>query len=332
VRIDEPVTFWHTLTTRQDDAIAVVVPVGPEHNPVAAVESSCRAARAGQVRVVHIIVLNGIADPSQKAEAIRQAMERIADSYVLVSINADVGYVRAVRYGLDLSAELGLRADRVGFLDADSYLRRQQHWVHAVAALDRDPTLDAISGLVIHTQCQVWETLSSATFIAALEEAYGAPVNKPYLQGGAGGSLARRDVFSRAVDTALRLRTLIGPTLSATSIAAGRHVIATSVLPCGHTPRRSMQEWTESVTAYERSWRTLVRLYGTGIETPWLTFLSAAERAVADKPALLLDLLQNVQLRRAVVEQVEADAERLATSTADPTSVVVAASRDGGST
>jgi hypothetical protein len=303
--------IWHRPRRAESDTLAVIVPVGPAHDPVEAIRTSCRSAAAGRVPAVHLIVLNGQREPGAKAETLRRALAPITADYALVSIDAEVGYVRAIRYGLHLADELGLRPDRVGFLDADARLTSARHWAYEMAALDGDPRLDAVSGLVVHPLCQVWETLSSAAFVQALEGVFGAPVDKPYLQGGAGGSLARRGAFSRAVETALRLRTLVGPTLSASAVATGRHVRATSALPCRHTVRRTWPEWVESVSAYEWSWRRLVRLHGPGIEEPWRRFLAVAERALADRPALLRDVRRNTELRREIVR-------RMDTATASP--------------
>lgn len=284
----------------------VVVPVGPAHDPVPSVLRSDKAAMNSEVDLIHLVVVNG-AGAAERGEHALAGLHECLDRVAIVCIAADVGYIQAVRAGLELATSLGLRRDRIGFLDADAHLRSPTHWAAAIRALDREPDLDAISGLVVHDTCRIWETLSSSSFIAAMEAATGAPVNKPYLQGGAGGTLARWLPFANAVENALRLNTLIGPTLSATSIAAGRQVKATSALPCEHTPRRTMKEWTDSVSAYERSWRHLIDLLGADIEKPWREFLQQAEHALRDNPKLLVDVHYNGALRHDVVMRVHAE-------------------------
>jgi hypothetical protein len=306
----EQATTWHLPTPGGGSALGVIVPVGPSHDPVASIVCSDHAAVTGGMPVVHLVVVNGDGADA-RAPGLLCRLSGLKDRIALVSIGGPVGYVRAVRHGLGVADKLGLRGDRIGFLDADADLRAAMHWRETAAALDSEPDLDAISGLVVHADCRIWETLSSARFVAALERAVGGPIHKPYLQGGAGGTLARRAEFSQAVDDALQMGTLIGPTLSATSIAAGRRVVATSLLPCGHTPRRTMQEWTDSVTAYERSWRGLIDLFGNDIEKPWQEFLELAERALAGQPKLLVDLRYNTAMRQHIVAGVEAERRRL---------------------
>lgn len=284
--------------------LGVIVPVGPSHDPVRSVAASHHAAAASGLDVVHLIVVNGDGATARMAD-LRPRIATVTDRHVTVVIDSQVGYITAVRHGLQLADQLGLRSDRVGFLDADAELRCPDHWRVASQALDQQPDLDAISGLVVHPQCRVWETLSSAAFVAAMEQATGGPVEKPYLQGGAGGTLARRTPFDRAVNDALRLGTLLGPTLSATSLASHRRVVASSAMPCSHTPRRTMQEWIESVTAYEQSWRNLVDLFGWSIEKPWRGFLEDAERALAGNLKLLTDMRYNAILRQDIVIRVE---------------------------
>ncbi|MCK2245427.1 MULTISPECIES: hypothetical protein [unclassified Crossiella] len=225
-------------------------------------------------------------------------------SFSLVLVPVDIGYIRAVEIGLDLARSLGTRDDRVGFLDADALLCTSSHWRVLDEALNLQPELDAISGLVIHETCEIWETPSSAAFISALERSIGV-VEKPYIQGGAGGTLARREVFERSVTNALELGTLIGPTLSATAVAGGRQIRATSLLPCRHTPRKTMEDWVRSVTAYERSWRKLVKFYGPGVEEPWKDFLYSAKESLLSEPALLRRLAYSQKLRQQIVTTVE---------------------------
>ncbi|WP_020525216.1 hypothetical protein [Catelliglobosispora koreensis] len=297
---------WHVPAASSVSQLAVIVPVGPNHDPADSVARSDDAAQGTGTSLMHIVVVNGENADRRAADLIPKLHSRL-DRVVLVSNNDTIGYVRAVQSGMTLAVSLGLRTDRVGFLDADAQLRSPQHWQVLGAELDSQPELDAISGLVIHEQCQIWETLSSATFIAALELATGQPVTKPYLQGGAGGTLARWQPFANAVQDALRLNTLIGPTLSATSIASGRRVAATSTLPCGHTPRRTMKEWADSVTAYEHAWRGLIDLLGSDIEKPWREFLVAAEHALRDRHKLLVDIRYNGALRQQIVMRVTAE-------------------------
>lgn len=290
--------------------LGVIVPVGPSHDPVNSVITSDHSATTSGVDAAHLVIVNGT-DATSRVADIRSRLAPIDDRVAIVAINGPIGYIRAVRHGLRMADQLGLRSDRVGFLDADAELRSIEHWQVANLMLDESPNLDAISGLVVHAKCRVWETLSSATFVAAMERASGAPVCKPYVQGGAGGTLARREPFARAVNDALRLDTLIGPTLSASSLAAGRRVLATSALRCGHTPRRTMQEWTASVTAYEQSWRSLVELFGSDIEKPWQQFLDGAEQVLAGNMKLLTDMRYNAALRQDVVVRVEAQRRAL---------------------
>lgn len=291
-------------------ALGVAVPVGPAHDPVAAVITSDRAARRSGTRVVHLVVLNG-AGAEARAPGIEAALGGLADRVAVASVDAPIGYINAVRHCLLLADELQLRSDRIGFLDADATLRGPRHWHDLEAILDMDSEVDAASGLVVHERCRIWETLSSAEFVAAMERATGGPIHKPYLQGGAGGTLARRQPFETAVDDALRFGTLIGPTLSATSIAAGRRVMATSQLPCGHTPRRTMQEWSDSVTAYERSWRGLIDMLGSDIEKPWQEFLAFAERVLINDHRLLVDFRYNTAMRQQIVTRVVGELQML---------------------
>jgi len=308
--IDTATRVWHHgVRPLPDPAIPVVMPVGPDHNPMPSLDASLRASR-GAPALIHVVVLNGETADTGRVRTIRSGMRALAAPFALVEVRADIGYVRAVEIGLATATRLGARNDRVGFLDADSDLRDPRHWAHVNAELDSDASLDAVSGLVIHAECEVWETLSSARFVHALSQALGRPVEKPYIQGGAGGTLARRHVFEASVSAALAMGTLIGPTLSAAAIARGRSVRATGRLPCGHTRRRTMAEWLASVTTYERSWRKLVHLHGSDIETPWLSFLDRARHLLRHDPAILADIAENQRLRRNVVEAVERSAGR----------------------
>ncbi|MER6558527.1 hypothetical protein ABT300_12395 [Streptomyces sp. NPDC001027] len=287
-------------------SIPIVVPVGADHDPRPAIASSLRAASEASpcTQTMHILVFNGTREPAVDPGVLIKELSETTAAFAVASIAEDVGYIRAVQEGLGIAAHLGTRQDLVGFLDADAVLHGTAHWAFLERALATEPTLDAISGMVIHDQCEMWETPSSQKFIRALESTRGV-VNKPYIQGGAGGSLARRPAFERAVSTALDLGTLIGPSLSASALAAGRTIRATSHLPCGHTPRRTLEEWLTSVTAYEKSWRRLLGLYGTDIERPWREFLHDAEEVVSSDPGLSRDLADCQVLRQLVVDRVE---------------------------
>ncbi|EST27151.1 hypothetical protein [Streptomyces roseochromogenus] len=287
-------------------AIPVMVPVGPDHDPRPAIHSSLRAISEAppQTLALHILVFNGSRQPAVDPGLVIKELSESPAPFAVAVIRGDVGYIRAVREGLSISESLGTRQDLVGFLDADAVLRGPAHWSHLECALAAEPALDAISGMVIHEQCSMWETPSSQRFIQTLERVCGV-VSKPYIQGGAGGTLARRPAFERAVDTALDLGTLIGPSLSAHALSTGHTVRATSHLPCGHTPRRSLEEWLTSVTAYERSWRRLLSLYGTDIERPWREFLNSAVKHVVSDPQLARDLADCQALRQLVVDRVE---------------------------
>ncbi len=307
--VDTAARVWyHNVRPLPDPALAVVMPVGPDHNPIPSIEASLRASRDAPT-LIHVVVLNGETADTERVRTIRSGVRALAVPLVLIEVRADIGYVRAVEIGL-ATTRLDTRADRVGFLDADSELRDPHHWAQVNTELDSDESLDAVSGLVVHPVCEVWETLSSARFVHALSQALGHPVEKPYIQGGAGGTLARRQVFEAAVGAALAMGTLIGPTLSAAAIAQGRKVRATGRLPCGHTRRRTLAEWLASVTTYERSWRKLVELHGGEIELPWLSFLDRARYLLHHDPALLADIAENQRLRREVVETVERSGRR----------------------
>ncbi|TQF07171.1 glycosyltransferase family 2 protein [Kitasatospora acidiphila] len=286
--------------------LPIVVPVGPGHDPRAAVESSLRSSRGDGAHpsTLHIVILNGSREPAVEPGLLVRELTSLTPDLAVAVIPADVGYVRAVRAGLGIASRLGCHADLVGFLDADALLCDLGHWSVLAKALSLNPMLDAVSGLVIHEHCEVWETPSSQRFIEAVARVVGV-VEKPYIQGGAGGTLARRQVFEQAVDQALAMGTLIGPTLSATSLAAGREIRATSRLLCRHTPRRTLNEWVVSVTAYEKSWRALVREYGSDIERPWQQFLHVAEECVRTDHELARDLAHCQELRRQVVAAVE---------------------------
>ncbi|KNB53506.1 hypothetical protein [Streptomyces caatingaensis] len=289
-----------------EQAIPIIVPVGPDHDPRSAINSSLRATSEAVQRTdtMHVVVFNGAREPAITPDDLIKELSDTTAEFAVAIIPEDVGYVRAVQEGLGITARLDTRQDLVGFLDADAVLRGTAHWAFLEQALTTEPTLDAISGMVIHEQCKLWETPSSQKFIRVLERA-GSVVNKPYIQGGAGGTLARRPAFEQAVNTALNLGTLIGPSLSACALAAGRAVRATSHLPCSHTPRKTLGEWLDSVTAYEKSWRRLLALYGTDIERPWREFLHNAEEQVSSDPCLSSDFADCQVLRQLVVDRVE---------------------------
>ncbi|WP_431781230.1 hypothetical protein [Streptomyces chumphonensis] len=291
-------------------AIPVVLPVGPDHDPRPAVASSVRAASEDRpaTRIVHVLVLNGTRPHRVDPEVLVKEVAECTDAFAVADIPEDIGYIRAVRAGLRIASDLGTRADLVGFLDADAMLHGTAHWARLEAALAEEASLDAISGMVVHEQCRMWETPSSRRFVDALAHGREA-VSKPYIQGGAGGTLARRPAFEAAVGAALDLGTLIGPTLSASALAQGRVIRATSDLPCGHTARRTLEEWLTSVSVYERSWRRLRAVHGTGIERPWRDFLHDAEQRVRRDPGLARDLADCQALRRLVVERVEREEE-----------------------
>ncbi|MBZ9641422.1 hypothetical protein [Streptomyces sp. PSKA30] len=289
-----------------DSTLPIVVPVGPDHDPRPAIASSLRAASEASppTRTVHILVLNGTRAPAVDPGVLVKELEEFGSDFAVARIADDVGYIRAVLEGLGIARRLRTREDRVGFLDADAVLRGAAHWDVLETALSAEPELDAISGMVIHEQCELWETPSSQKFIQTLERAQGI-VSKPYIQGGAGGTLARRPAFEYAARMALDLGTLLGPTLSASSLAAGRAIRATSQLPCGHTPRTTLDEWLTSVTAYEKSWRQLLAVFGRGVEKPWRDFLRTAEEQVKSDPVLAHSLSECRALRQRVVDDVE---------------------------
>ncbi|WP_412538597.1 hypothetical protein R8Z50_22425 [Longispora sp. K20-0274] len=254
-------------------------------------------------RLLHILVLNGTAAPQVGASELVTFMEQWPDPFAVLTIDGDVGYVEAVRQGLDISRVITGRLDRVGFLDADTRLEGLGHWTRLETALDAEPELDAISGLVVHQRCGIWETPSSQRFITALTRQL-TVVDKPYIQGGAGGTLARRGRFEEAVACAQTMGTLIGPSLSAAAIAGGRAVRATGHLPCRHTPRVTLADWTTSVSAYERSWGTLLSRFGRSVEQPWAAFLETARQLLAADPDLLRDLDYSITLRRQIADDV----------------------------
>jgi hypothetical protein len=290
----------------RSSTLPIVIPVGPDHDPRPAIASSLRAAAEASPRTqtVHILVLNGTRAPAVDPGVLVKELKEFGSDFAVARIADDVGYIRAVLEGLGIARRLRTREDRVGFLDADAILRGTAHWDVLETALSSEPGLDAISGMVIHERCELWETPSSQKFIQALERTQGI-VSKPYIQGGAGGTLARRPAFEYAARMALDLGTLLGPSLSASSLAAGRSIRATSQLPCGHTPRTTLDEWLTSVTAYEKSWRQLLAVFGSGVERPWRDFLRNAEEHVKSDPALSRSLAECQALRQRVVDDVE---------------------------
>lgn len=301
-------TDWCTVaepTTWPQNAIPVILPVGPAHEPTRALRASVRSS--GSASTIHVVVLNSGSSIPPGVSGGSPRDREIWDSAMVVHSADRVGYVKAVRYGLELVRLYQGAVPYVGFLDADAVLRGGDHWEKLSSRLDDTPLLDAVSGLVVHEDARVWETLSSKDLVDTLEAVNRESVRKPYVQGGAGGSLSRWDCFAAAVLAAESSGGLIGPNLSAAAINSGKIAYATSELRCTHTRRLTLQEWVDSVSAYERCWRALVRTYGSGLEKPWLQFLQVVyESLPASRPDLLHRVHLNVLLRGLVARRIGA--------------------------
>lgn len=185
---------------------------------------------------------------------------------MIITNSENAGYINGISAGFEQWQEGGIDIPEiVGFYDDDTFPLSADHFDIMYQSL-QDDSMSAVSGLCVDGSTygnDLKRFFGRGNEFELMQGLWqlGEKLNKPFIHGGGGGCLVKKQIFFEALQLSKQTGVLLGPAISALCASHEQKALALHQSLVMHPTKESFLKWLTVIKRYYNSWQRLRTIF-----------------------------------------------------------------------